>query len=119
MRLLAKMILWLMQVAIPIVIAACYGAPFRYSKSGKVIDSETRAGINGIRITCLENGNDWNTSYSFSDGHFDVFYDVPCEYLRFTDEDGPENGGHYAERLVPFDEDCPEITVELDHKVLP
>lgn len=112
MRLVARMFLWLIQVAIPIVIAACYGAPFRYSKSGHVIDANTKEGIDGIRVTCLENGNDWNNTYTYNSGYFEVYYDIPCDYLQFTDEDGPENGS-YRNRTIEFDQDCPDLTVEL------
>jgi hypothetical protein len=112
-RTIARFLLWILTSAIPVFLAACYGAPYGYSKNGRVIDSESKEGISGIKVICSENGNDWNYSYSWTDGYFNVDYDVPCDKLVLVDEDGLENGGFYPRRVVPFDEDCDEITVEM------
>ncbi len=113
MRLIAKFFLWLISVAIPVVIAACYGAPFAYSKTGKVVDSETKEGVNGIQVACLLDGYEQDVAYSWEDGTFWIHYDAPCDSLHLEDVDGEDNGGYYEPRTVPIDEDCEELVVEL------
>jgi hypothetical protein len=115
MRLVARCFLWLLTVAVPVVIAACYGPMYRFSKSGKVIDSQTKEGINNIQVTCLRNGYEQDVAYSLTTGQFDIYYDAACDELLFEDIDGEENGGTYVQRTVEFCEECPEMTVEL-HK---
>ena len=114
-RPLARLLLWLTTVAIPVFIAACYGAPYRYSKTGKVIDAESEDGIDGIQVTCVEGDYETSMAYTGPDGVFWLSYDAPCDALRIEDVDGEDHGGVYLPRTVPFDEDCAELTVELHH----
>ena len=113
MRLVARFFLWLIGVAIPVFIAACYGAPYRFSRYGWVKDRTTRSGINGIEITCLIDGQPQSSTFSRDDdecgpgedcepGWFEIDPDVPCDELRLRDVDGMDNGGQYETRTVPF-----------------
>ena len=115
MKLLAKFLLWLIGTAIPVFIAACYGAPYYWNtKSGQVIDSDSKEGIGGIQVTCIDSyGNAGDVSYSYEDGAFTVSYGQPCDHLLLEDVDGPDNGGQYVRRSVPFDEECEDLTIEL------
>jgi hypothetical protein len=113
-KLLARFFLWLIGVAIPVFIAACYGMPYAYTKHGRVVDRETQVGIEGIQVSCVRGGQDYSTVQSWGGGSFDVDYDVPCDELRLTDVDGEANGGEYLEKTVPFCDSCPEMVVELE-----
>ena len=115
MRIIAKFFLWLVTCAIPVVIAACYGMAYRYSKTGHVIDSETKEGIQGIEVTCLVGSDEHSMTYTGEDGYFWLEYDVRCDKLRIDDVDGEDNGGLYVGRTVDFCKDCEDITIEL-HK---
>lgn len=114
MKLISKFFLWLIGVAIPVVIAACYGAPYGFSKSGKVIDSDSKSGINNIQVSCLSSGVEQDMAYTGSDGSFWLNYDY-CDELKIEDIDGEENGGTYLPRTIPFCEECEDLTIEL-HK---
>ena len=111
MQFVAKFFLWIIGVAIPVVIAACYGMPYRYGKTGRVVDAETQAGINGLKVSCLKGGAEIGMDYSSPTGYFDIGYDQPCEFVQVTDEDGELNGGIYLEQTVPYCEGCPEQLV--------
>ena len=115
MRTIARFFLWLVTAAIPVVIAACYGMPYKYSKSGHVIDSETKEGIQGIQVTCVVNDSDYSMAYTYEEGAFVIEYDADCDALRVEDVDGEDNGGTYLPRTVAFCKDCQDITIEL-HK---
>ena len=41
MKLAEKALLGFISVVVPVIVAACYGVPYRYSKSGKVVDKDT------------------------------------------------------------------------------
>jgi hypothetical protein len=113
-KLLSKFFLWLMGVAIPVVIAACYGPMYSYSKSGKVLDSDSKEGINNIQVSCLSGGTEQDMAYTNRDGTFWLTYDY-CDELKVEDIDGEDNGGIYLPRTIPFDPDCVDLTIEL-HK---
>jgi hypothetical protein len=116
MRIIAKFFLWLITVAIPVVIAACYGPLYKYSKSGKVVDSETQEGINGIQVSCMVGGSPWDVTYSDPQGEFLLMYDRPCDELQLEDVDGDQNG-RYLTTTAPFCEDCTTIAVEMDPEI--
>ncbi len=117
MRRFARFFLWLMGVAVPVFLAACYGMPYRFSKIGKVIDSESKTGINGIEVSCLNNEQVLDVSHSYEDGKFEIWYDQPCDVLVFEDVDGEENGGLYSQKQIVFDEDTDNIIVEMDQEI--
>ena len=112
-KLLARFCLWLIGVAIPVFIAACYGMPYRFTKNGRVVDAATGVGINGIKVTCLDGARDYNYSYTYGNGGFELDYDRPCDAIRVDDVDGVANG-QYESTQVPFCEDCPDLTIELN-----
>jgi hypothetical protein len=98
----------------PVFIAACYGAPAEYGQSGRVVDSETRQGINGIKVSCLRGGADtghWTNSYS--DGYFYLWAEDECDLLRFEDVDGAANGGTYVSRTASVPVDGRDIEVDM------
>lgn len=115
MKLISKLLLFMLGLITPVFIAACYGAGYMYSKTGRVIDSETSQGIDNIQVTCIRNGANYYSDqyYSYADGTFYVEYNTACDQLRFEDIDGEANGGFYEPRTIPFNEDCEELTVEL------
>lgn len=115
MRTIAKFFLWLTTIALPVVIAACYGMPYRFSKTGHVVDSETKEGILGIEVACMRAGSAQATAYTLEDGSFWLEFNDPCDHYRVEDVDGEDNGGQYVSRDVEWCKDCEEITIEL-HK---
>lgn len=112
MRLIARFFLWLLGIAIPIFIAACYGPPARFSKSGKVIDSESKQGVDGIEVSCLLGDQAEDITTTYGGGDFLLYFNTACDQLRFDDVDGDQNGV-YQSRTIPYCSDCQDITVEL------
>jgi hypothetical protein len=111
MKWIAKILLWIIGVAIPVVIAACYGMPYKFSKTGKVVDAETKAGIDGIQVTCVQGGQDEDVAFTYS-GDFTLWYDIPCDTLQIKDVDGAQNG-EYQDREIEFCESCDTLSIEL------
>lgn len=107
-----RCMLWLLGVAIPVFLAACYGMPYRFSKTGKVVDRATGDGIYGLKVSCPANGYS-QSDYTNPDGSFTLFYDTPCERLEISDTDGDDNG-RYQDKAVPFCDECAEQVVELE-----
>ncbi len=115
---IAKPVLWLLTSAIPVFIAACYGAYYDESRAaGKVVDKETGEGIADILVSCLSPGGSViDQTYTLAgDGAFEIWYQDldPCETLRFEDVDGEVNGEFQVLEL-PFDPEAGELTVELE-----
>jgi hypothetical protein len=82
----ARWLLWVFTMAIPVFIAACYGPPMRYSRSGKVEDASTGQGLQDIDVTCM-NGAErgWmSRTYSVA-GAFLLYYDTACTSLLVED----------------------------------
>jgi hypothetical protein len=114
-RLLCRFGLWLIGVAIPVFIAACYGAPYRFSKSGKVTDRKTGAGVEGIELICMSGGQELSSTYTSTNGNYYLYYDQSCDTLEVVDTDGAAHGS-YQTSTEPFCESCTSIDVELDAK---
>ena len=108
-----RLFLWVLGLIMPVFIAACYGMPYGFSKTGRVLDSKSRQGISGLKVICVENGSEWNYDYSTSDGSFMLPYDVPCDAVKVVDIDGPDNG-QYQEKDVPFCTECQELEIEVE-----
>lgn len=114
MRSVKKALLWILTVAIPVTIAACYGVAQRFSMGGRVTDATTGDGIEGIEVTCVDAGSfDSSMTWSDANGDFSVDYDTPCATVRADDVDGADNGS-YVTATVPFDENADEILIEMD-----
>jgi len=109
MRKLYRALVQLVTYAIPVVIAACYGPVYRYRKGGKVLDSQTKAPISQIDLTCDQGDGSQTWSRTFEDGTFELGYDTPCVEVRAED-----TGARYANKTVPFDAAAPELVIELD-----
>jgi hypothetical protein len=114
----ARPVLWLMTSAIPVFIAACYGAYYDESRAtGKVVDKSTGEGIADILVSCLAPGGSViDQTYSLAgDGAFEVWFQEvdPCETLRFEDVDGEANG-EFQTLELPFQHGGGEITAELE-----
>ncbi len=113
MKWLEKMFLGLMTAVAPVYIACAYGSPFSYHKDGRVVDAETKDGIEGIEVTCVRSNQDAFTVTSQADGSFMLSFDDPCDELRCMDVDGEDNGGLYQTREVPYDVEADTFTVEM------
>jgi hypothetical protein len=127
---LAKPLLWLLTTAIPVFIAACYGAPACLTNGGdgdgdsdddyedtdpvtvfgfrgRVVSALSSVAIPYLRVTCgalgTEGAETVDTTYTKPDGSFELWYpDVfPCDFLRFEDADGALNGSFVAQE-IPF-----------------
>ena len=91
------------------------------SIEGHVVDQETSAGIVGIQVRALSaNGDALGTGFSTSDGAFAVRVssDAVVSSLSFTDVDGEDSGGQYAEKTVVVDEVDPsaDLVIELSRE---
>ncbi len=113
-RLLSRFGLWLLGLIVPVFIAACYGVYYAFSKTGKVLDHKTGAGVEGIEVTCLLNGQAQSSDISGSGGSFFLQYDK-CDQLRLTDVDGAQHG-EYQPSTVPFCGTCSSLDLEVEAK---
>jgi hypothetical protein len=101
MRWLARAALAALGSVTTLFIACAYGVPWRYSKSGHVLDATTRQGITGIQVACVDaQGQAVRETRSASGGVFSLGVDS-CDALAFSDVDGAANGA-YAPTTVPF-----------------
>ena len=120
-RWLSKPLLWLVTSAIPVVIAACYGVyDGLISRSARVVDRDTGMGIGGIKVTCIDSeAGTGDSTYSFEhDGFFELYFSEGdgCQFVRFEDVDGPENGGDFADRTVEWSAELEDSEIPLDKK---
>jgi len=114
-RWLAKGALWIVTGLMPVVIAACYGMYYEFTRYGRVIDRTTRASISGIKVTC-RSGVEATETYSDGDGEFWIEAEESCDVVLFEDVDGAANGS-YQTRSVPLAELPTEV--ELDPTATP
>jgi len=135
MKLIKHSLLWMLTAAVPVFIAACYGINYQYSKKGRVLDKETRAGIANIEVSCVDPaavapvvdagagedaGATEDAGYrpsgfsSSDDGSFYWGGFEPCNKLKFEDIDGQENGGLYLTKIEPFSDSEQELVVEME-----
>jgi len=143
MKLFAKPLLWLLTTAIPVFIAACYGAPGYICGYGSDSDGDTdgdtdvpyvghlksfrglvrhaltAVAIPYVRITCGVYGMGGeevvDKTYSKPDGSFELWHSdvVPCDFLRFEDVDGAFNGS-FVSKEVDFDNAIQGDVYELE-----
>ena len=112
MRYVSRFLLWTTGLVVPVMIAACYGMSYAFTKCGKVVDAESKAGIGNIEVTCMRDGVAGGGSYTDVEGGFCLGYDEPCDTLEAVDVDGEENGGEYQSKSVPFDGED-DVTIKL------
>ena len=105
--------LWVLGLIMPVFIAACYGMPYGFTKTGRVLDRNTRKGISGLKVICVQQGSEWNYDYSGHDGFFTISHDGGCDEVKVMDVDGEDNG-LYQENSVPFCHECAELEVEVE-----
>ena len=113
MKPIHRFFLWVLGLIMPVFIAACYGMPYGFTKTGRVLDRHTRQGVPGLKVICVEQGSEWNYDYSAVDGSFMLPYDYGCDEVKITDVDGQENG-LYQEKSVPFCDECDVMEVEVE-----
>jgi putative lipoprotein (rSAM/lipoprotein system) len=113
-RFLSHFLVWLLGAVVPVIIACAYGTPFRFAKSGKVQDATTKNAIPGIQVSCLQDGQSDNETWTDTDGQFYLEYNE-CSELKFEDIDGTENG-EYESHTTALGSPDQEITVELQPK---
>jgi hypothetical protein len=124
----ARLLLRLVVMAIPVVIAACYGIPYRFSRGGKVLDRQTRQGVEGISVTCLGANGESFEDHSDAQGQFVLHYDERCEVLELEDtlsgtlpEGGPSNPAgtgpqrteRYRSETIPFPDGDGDMQLEI------
>jgi hypothetical protein len=110
MRGLARLALKLLTGMSTVFIAACYGVPYPEHVTGRVRDALTLLGIPGIRVGCLDGGDE--TSYDLTDEAGDFYVPGSCAELRVEDVDAEANGA-YASKTV-LAEGLREVIVDLD-----
>jgi hypothetical protein len=132
----------LLTTAIPVFIAACYGAPVCMSDPGGEGDSDTdadgdadyadkrsfrgtvRSASDGavvpyIRVSCgffgMDGAEIYDATYTTIAGTFELWYSVttPCDFLLFEDIDGAFNGT-FAAKEVSFDGAVQDDVYELE-----
>ncbi len=116
MRFGKKLLLGVMGVVVPVIVAACYGVPYRFSKSGKVVDKTTGQGVPSLDVVCVSGNNEADLTVTGVDGVFDLWYDQACDAVLIRDVDGDTNGVYGAQR-VDFCEDCDPWVIEIDQEL--
>lgn len=135
MKIIKRSLLWMLTAAVPVFIAACYGISYSFTKSGRVLDKVSRAGIANIQVSCADpleqapvydagvgedGGATEDAGYqpvgftSSADGSFFYGSDVVCNKLKFEDVDGQQNGGLYLTKIESIDSSDGELVVEMD-----
>jgi hypothetical protein len=100
MKRLASIALRVVALGIPMIIAACYGMPARFSRSGKVIDQESHDSIQDIKISCMDkSGTATDYTNSGTEGSWYLYYDVACDHL---DAEDTMNPARYVKTTVAF-----------------
>ena len=113
MKSIHRLFLWVLGLIMPVFIAACYGMPYGFTKTGRVLDRNTRQGISGLKVICVQGGSDWNYDVAGHDGSFVISHDNGCDEVRVEDTDGDDNG-LYKETAVPFCHECDEMEIEVE-----
>ena len=85
MKSIHRLCLWVLGLIMPVFIAACYGMPYGFTKTGRVLDRNTRKGISGLQVICVDQGSEYNYDYSSVDGSFMLPYDYPCDEVKVVD----------------------------------
>lgn len=117
-RWMSRKALWVVTAVSPVVIAACYGMEYMFSRHGVVVDRSTGVGIDGIKVTCRSATYGDTSGYSSYSGQFWLENDEPCDAVVFEDVDGAANGS-YQFRSVPLSEVEDDGIVELDPTATP
>jgi GMP synthase-like glutamine amidotransferase len=112
-RWMSRKALWVVTAVSPVVIAACYGMEYMFSRHGVVVDRSTGAGIAGIKVTCRSSTYGDTVDYSTNSGQFWLENDDACSAVAFEDVDGALNGS-YQSRTVAVSEVEDDGIVELD-----
>lgn len=110
MKTLARFALRLLTGIGTVFIAACYGIPYQL-RQAKVVDAQTKAGIPGILVSCLESGGG-AVEQETTDAQGETAIRERCFEYRAEDVDAAANGT-YATKTVPNPGDAP-LVIELD-----
>jgi hypothetical protein len=114
MRWLARAALAALGSVVSVFIACAYGVPYRFVKTGRVVDATIAQGIPGIRVGCVVGGAVHESGSSDPEGRFALEIESTCDALAFDDVDGAQNGA-YVSKALPFIEgDERDLLVELD-----
>ena len=116
-RRIAKILLGAVTAIVPVVIAACYGMYYAFSRDGRALDARNHGGVEGILVTCRSSGTggaESATAVTGTDGSFLLEYDTPCDTVTFEDTDGAANGGTFATQSIPLPPEGEPIVVELN-----
>ncbi|MBN2358779.1 MAG: hypothetical protein JXR83_04955 [Deltaproteobacteria bacterium] len=129
MQIVKRSLLWVITAAVPVVIAACYGPAYTFTKSGRVVDRTTGAGVANIAVSCADpvsaaaSGDPGTADGSggllpdvhltADDGSFYWGGFEPCRQLKFEDADGLRAGTPYPTRTAPCGDARQELVVDL------
>lgn len=124
MRMLAKFFLWIVGMAIPVVIAACYGPSMRYQKdgqpegkpTGQVLDKNTRQPVAGLEVRCLSKEQVRFITRTSALGTFHLLDPFLCDQLQFNDLDGDANQGLHKDKQISYRPGPSQLVVELEPK---
>jgi hypothetical protein len=101
---LRRFLLGVATLAAPVLVAACYGPPMGYMRTGRVIDPVTRKGISHVQVSC--NGRTVETA---DDGGY-VIEARACQDLVFTDTAGAHQAVTKPVDAVPGELEMPPAT---------
>ena len=130
MKILAKPFLWMMTAIMSMCIAACNVSPASLDDTLKgTVKNRAGQGIPNIKVSCMGLGIDGgidagaggmgtevaSTSTLQGDGWYELSVTISdCDFLRFQDVDGAENGSYLKHDL--FISGVNEVHVVLEEK---
>ncbi len=125
MKQIARAALRLVLLAVPCVIAACYGMSARFTKQGRVIDKDSHVGVGDIKVGCIDStGKEVASAITTTawvdpasdggerapdagvevpdttTGTYTLWHDIECAHLEVTDTKSPAR--YVAQPNVPY-----------------